>query len=274
LFNKKILKILSVSAISATLLTGCFSNERDTVISNAKKEYTNGNYEAARTYFEQANRMQTFNEKEADLNKSYHDVLNKLYVQYYVDGNSQRESKDFAKALESYEKAYAISGEDKDLKLFIKETKALAVEQKKLDDYMNLIKPIISNSNELLRGFYKNIDARLVGSLSDAEFKGYIKTIIPKSNDIMAKIDDSFTAVDGEIAPIHQSLQSLIQYQHATFSMVLEGAELKNLTERYNLIKQKQTQLIQDLQNYADNKGIAYRVETSTESVDEIKETK
>lgn len=254
-----------MTAISSTLLTGCFSNEREDIIMKAKNEYTQGNYEEARKHFEQASRMQSFNEKEKSLQESYQDILNKLYVQYYTEGNTQLEAKYFDKALENYEKAYAIWAEDEDLKTSIKETKLLLEEQKRLDNYLNFVDPIISSSNELLRGFNKDIDATVVGSLSQAEFISHVKVLIPKSNAIVAKIDDSFTTIDGEIAPVHQKLLDLMEYQHRTFTMALEGTSTKELSERYNEVKQQQTQLVQEIQTYANQKGIAYRINTSEE---------
>lgn len=259
MFNKKLLMVLSMTAISSTLLTGCFSNERDDVLIKANREYTGGKYEEAKVDFEKAMRMQSFSEKEANYDKAYKDTLNKLWVQYYKEGDSQLEAKNFKDALDNYNKASTISDQDADLKETMKVTQGLLEEQNRLDDYLKFVNPIISNSNELLRSFNKDVDATVAGTLSIADFKNHVRAIIPKSNDIVAKIDDSFTAVDGDIATIHQNLLILIQYQHRTFAMALEGSAAKDLSERYIGIKQKQTELIQAIQKYANDKQIAYR---------------
>ncbi|MEJ1518152.1 hypothetical protein R3O67_33790 [Bacillus cereus] len=268
MFNKNTLKIISVAAISASLLTGCFSDERDTIVANAKKEYASGNYDKAREYFEQAKRMQDFNEKEADLTREYQDSVNQAYIQYKNNGDSQRESKNFAEAVDNYEKAYALFSEDEEFKQVIQDTKALLAEQNSFDKYLDFINPMITDSNVLLRGFNKDIDARVVGSLSQADFISHLKTLIPKSSDIIARVDDGFTSVDGDLSPIHQILLDLIQYQHRTFVMALEGAKTQELAERYIVIKQKQTQLIQSLQDYANQKQIGYKVTTTEKEKD------
>jgi len=259
LFNKKLLMVLSMTAISSTLLTGCFSNERDEVLIKANNEYTGGKYEEAKVDFEKAMRMKNFSEKEANYDKAYKDTLNKLWVQYYKDGDTQLEAKNFKSALDNYIKASSISDKDADLKETMKITQGLLEEQNRLDDYLKFVNPIISSSNELLRSFNKDVDATVAGTLSIEGFKNHVRAIIPKSNDIVAKIDDSFTAVDGDIATIHQNLLILIQYQHRTFAMALEGAPAKDLSERYIGVKQKQTELIQAIQKYANDKQIAYR---------------
>ncbi|MCU7666760.1 tetratricopeptide repeat protein [Bacillus thuringiensis] len=268
MFNKKTLKIISVAAISSSLLTGCFSNERDTIVANAKKEYAIGNYDKAREYFEQAKRMQDFSDKEADLTQEYQDSVNQSFTQYLNKGNSQFESKNFAEAVDNYEKAYALFSEHEELKLSLPAAKALLNEQNSFDKYLDFINPMITDSNVLLRSFNKDIDARVVGSLSQADFISHLKTLIPKSSDIIARVDDGFTSVDGDLSPIHQILLDLIQFQHRTFVMALQGATTQDLAERYITIKQKQTQLIQSLQDYANQKQIGYKMPTTEKDKD------
>lgn len=263
MFNKKLLMVLSITAISSTLLTGCFSGERGKILDQAQQEYANGNYEAAKESFEKAMRMQSFSEKESNLDSAYKETLNKLWSSYYKNGDEKLETKEFKGALESYNKAYAIYSGDADLEQAIKTTKSLLAEQNRLNDYLEFVSPLISDSNELLRSLNKDIDETVVGSLSVAAFQSHVKSIVPKSNSIVSKLDDSFTAVDGDIADIHQKFISLIQYQHQTFTAALNASTSEDfamLSDRYISIKQQQTDLIETIQNYANNKGIGYKL--------------
>ncbi len=259
MFNKKLLMVLSMTAVSSTLLTGCFSNEREDLLTQAKMEHASGELEKAKKDFEKAIGIQSFSNKESEYDSVYKDTLNQLWSGYYKEGDELVESKSFEKALESYKKAAAISDESEDLQNVISQTKALLAEQKQLDEYVNFINPLISSSNELLRTFNKEVDAMVVGSITAKDFKTSVRTIVPKSNEVVAKVDDSLSVVNGGIADIHQILLALIEYQHRTFTMALEGAPMADLSERYIEVKQQQTELVQAIQEYANDKGIAFR---------------
>ncbi|MFP3727140.1 hypothetical protein U8V72_18340 [Priestia filamentosa] len=269
MFNKKLLMVLSMTAVSSTLLTGCFSNEREDLLTQAKMEHASGELEKAKKDFEKAIGIQSFSNKESEYDSVYKDTLNQLWSGYYKEGDELVESKNFEKALESYKKASAISDESEDLQNVISQTKALLAEQKQLDEYVNFINPIISSSNELLRTFNKEVDAMVVGSITAKDFKTSVRTIVPKSNEVVAKVDDSLSVVNGGIADIHQILLALIEYQHRTFTMALEGAPMADLSERYIEVKQQQTELVQAIQEYANDKGIAFRpLQNNTDNQD------
>lgn len=261
--------VLSMTAVSSTLLTGCFSNEREDLLTQAKMEHASGELEKAKKDFEKAIGIQSFSNKESEYDSVYKDTLNQLWSGYYKEGDELVESKNFEKALESYKKASAISDESEDLQNVISQTKALLAEQKQLDEYVNFINPIISSSNELLRTFNKEVDAMVVGSITAKDFKTSVRTIVPKSNEVVAKVDDSLSVVNGGIADIHQILLALIEYQHRTFTMALEGAPMADLSERYIEVKQQQTELVQAIQEYANDKGIAFRpLQNNTDNQD------
>lgn len=262
--NTKI-KILSIVLGSTVFLTGCFPNDRDDAIKAAQAAYAKGDLVTAHQQYVIAMSLNDFSEKEENLRTTFENISNTLYGNYINEGNSAFEQKDFEKALESFENANTISSHDPNVSEMIQTIKDRASKQAKLDEYVLFVNNVFKDSNILLRTFNKDMEAKVVGSITDVQFKNNIKKLLPQSNDIIAEIDDSITKIDGDITGVHAELLKLIEFQHRTFVMAIEGSELSELAERHAQTKIDQTNLIQSLQSYAASKELAYKVQLNKE---------
>ena len=265
LLNKAV-KTVIVSSIALFTLTGCMSNERGKIIKEGKEAYAQNDMQVAFDKLTAANRMDPFsgNKDESNLNSLYIDIGNDLFVSYINEGDTLKKNKEFEKAMEYYEAATTISATHEGLNEQIKETKKLIEQQEALDEYTVVVADAMHTSNILLKDYSKELDSLYVGVISNKEFINTMKGIIPQSNNIVAQVDVSATKVKEGLFDAHNELIDYLDYQHRTFVLSLDffvDEDLEELSNRYTNIKKKKSDLVETLKKYADDNGVALKLD-------------
>lgn len=256
---KRVNKVLVLSIMSSLVLAGCFPNERNDLIEEARYAFANGDVVSAYSNFTKAKRLKDFSNdpEETEILSVYQEVVNKLYFDYFTNGNDLFEKRDYVQALENYGKAYAVYSADPALSAKIKETEVLVEEQKSFDVYVEFFSKVINDSNALLDTFDGHINNVYLENISSDEFITRVKSIVPKSNEVLSRFDSVHDLVSGKLYGTHESFLSLINYQHSTLiqavEMKAENFNVSDLYTRYTTIKKTQNEMVQKVKKYADD---------------------
>lgn len=205
-----------------------------------------------------------------------------LYPTYLEEAEKAFKDEEYVLALERYKEVLKVAPEGTDTKPIeknIKELEELADEiiklQEDYDQYMKTFNSTIEKSNALLTDFRSMLDQLEVGTISASQFVSHFKSEVDTSNTILNGLDSALSVSNQELLDIHKKVVKLANDQHNLIltSLNLTDANKVELVEKfksqYLSIKQEQINLIQELNNFADE----YHLEKSTIEDVETKST-
>lgn len=120
--------------------------------------------------------------------------------------------------------------------------------------YAEVFVDVIDESNDLLHEFNLALDHLYAKKKSEGEFKQVVEEILPRSNDLLGRLDSVLYDVDDSLYEFHRKFIELTNFQHQIF---LESLRMVNEEENridktqlrndYVRVKTEQTMLVQEI---------------------------
>lgn len=120
--------------------------------------------------------------------------------------------------------------------------------------YAEVFVEVIDESNQLLYEFTLALDHLYAKKKTEKEFKEVVEGILPKSNELLNRLDSVLYDVDESLYEFHRKFIELTNFQHQIFLESLrmineeeDGIDKGRLREDYVKIKTDQAMLVQEL---------------------------
>ncbi|QOY37620.1 hypothetical protein AWH56_008580 [Anaerobacillus isosaccharinicus] len=131
------------------------------------------------------------------------------------------------------------------------------------DFYADLVTEIFDESNDILSQFNSLIDRLYASTASEAQFAQIVNDMLPRSNDLLKKLDEALYIINDDFYGFHKDLITLVNFQHQLLLEAIKKAnseneqlDLNKLRSDYVKIKQDQTILIQKIKSILQKQSV------------------